>query len=99
LHAFLRTHAFRRDCTIQDLLRAIATCWVRRATPVDDPIYQVYSIGFHLPPSVESYEEAFYPGFAASLRFLPEQEWKVPSGDEPPAPTRSEKKNVWADLE
>ena len=88
LHAFLRTHAFRRDVTEQDLFRSIATCWVRRCTPRDDPVYELHSIGYYMPPAIN--DEDFYDGFVASLRFLPEADVPAFSVNEPPARTRSE---------
>lgn len=95
LHAFVRTHAFRRDISEQELIRLILTCWVRRATPIgntdpkkNDPIYSVYSIGYHLPTAPN--DEGYYPGLVASLRFLPEVEVDIPDGNEPPPRTKSE---------
>ena len=88
LHAFMRAHSFRRDVSEQTLIRDVMTCWVRRATPLNDPIFQVYSIGYHLPPPVA--DAKYYEGYVASLRFLPEADWKVPDGDEPPPRTKSE---------
>lgn len=88
LHAFLKTHAFRRDVTEQDLIRCVLTSWVRRATPRDDPVFALHSIGYYLPPVID--EEQYYPGFVASLRFLPEPEVAPVSVNEPPARTSSE---------
>jgi hypothetical protein len=88
LHAFMRTHAFRRDITEQDLFRTISTCWVRRVTPRDDPVFSLNSIGFYMPPAVS--DDDFYDGFVASLRFQPEADVPVLSVNEPPARTASE---------
>lgn len=88
LHAFVRFHAIRRDCTEQDLFRAVMTSWVRRSTPRDDPVFALHSIGYYMPPAVT--DEDFYPGFVASLRFLPEPEVPALSVNEPPARTTSE---------
>jgi hypothetical protein len=90
LNAFMRVHAFRRDISLQEMYRLIATCWVRRATPIgnkdpkkNDPIYSYYSLGYHLPPAPS--DEDYYPGLMASLRFLPEAEVDVDANEPPPA--------------
>jgi hypothetical protein len=85
LWAYLKTHAFRRDVSEQELGRDIWRSWVRRATPVNDPVFELASIGYRLPdPPTEK-----YPGYVESLRFLPEHEIVV-EGDAPPPRTKHE---------
>lgn len=77
LDAFLLMHSMRRDISKQDLIRCILTCWTRRRTPMDDPVFGIESIGYHLPPPVD--EEQYYPDYLKSLGFLPEEEVEKPS--------------------
>jgi hypothetical protein len=91
-HAYLRTHSFRRDVTEQELIRDIVNSWIRRATPHNDPIFSVASVGYSLPPAPTNDEK--YPGYVESLRFLPEIESQV-DGTEPPPRTRREQ---WPEL-
>jgi hypothetical protein len=94
VHAYMRTHAFVRDVSEQELIRDILRSWIRRATPQRDPRFSVHSIGYPLPgpPSDEetTYCSRKYPGYVATLCFSPEAEVTPPDGNEPPPRTKTE---------
>ena len=96
LHAYLRFLALRFDVGEQELIRDVMVMWVRRVVPRDDPMFSVYSIGYHLPPAPRDDDARRYPGDIERLRFKPEAECMVPSANEPPPLTRTERL-PWAD--
>jgi hypothetical protein len=79
-YAFLRRHAMIRDVSVTHLASHILVNWIRRATPKDEPVFGVNSIGFLLP----ELPPEKYKGFSETLMFLPEAECEVDANKPPP---------------